>query len=484
MLGLTPGRFPDPGLAWGEAPAWDAHRWSLPFAWSLLVVRDRTIYALRPLEVTCEDFGRFPERSIERAIDVGEALRDWESGSHRPRDYYVPFILVYATEDELAARASAPGSELDHLMAAFSAMGLAMDRRRFLLNAAARIAGVAAGSIALGAQRQDSPLGPQGSDRPPAGIAVDAAERPPDPGMVGGGDRSMVTTVVSSVTGQYRRLEGDTPANQLIVPVAGHLQFARQFLSEEDSAENRTLAAALSEASGFAAWLSFDMHDHTAARTHYTDAVQYARRSRSNVLAAYMLGSMSYWAASVGNVSEAVSLVEQAKRLDISSATGNAWLATIEASAQAAAKDAHAAMAAIQQAERVPAAGPSWPWLNPFDAAKIAGYRGACHLRLDQPADAQQALYEAISGARLAPKARAVLLTDLADAYLRQHKIDASCQCISEAFDVGLKKRSEKVLHRVRVLRRQLERWKTARPVRELDAQLLRGLLWGQATSI
>jgi tetratricopeptide (TPR) repeat protein len=409
-------------------------------------------------------------------------LRDWESGSHRPRDYSVPFILVYATEDELAARAAAPGSELDHLMAAFAAMGLGMDRRRFLVNAAARIAGVAAGSIALGAQRQDSLLGRQASDHPPAGIAVDAAGRPADPAIIGDGDRSMVTTVVSSVTGQYRRLEGDTPANQLIVPVAGHLQFARQFLSDEDSAENRNLAAALSEASGFAAWLSFDMRDHAAARTHYSDAVQYARRSRSNVLAAYMLGSMSYWAANMGNVGEAVRLVGQAKRLDISSATGTAWLATIEANAQAAAKDAHAAMAAIQQAERAPAAGPAWPWLNPFDAAKIAGYRGACHLRLDQPADAQRALREAISAARPAPKARALLLTDLADAFLRQHKLDASCQCISEAFGIGLKKRSEKVLHRVRVLRRQLDRWKTARPVRDLDAQLLSGLLWGQAT--
>jgi tetratricopeptide (TPR) repeat protein len=409
-------------------------------------------------------------------------LRDWERGNHRPRDYYVPFILVYATDDELASRAPAPGSELDHLMAAFGSMGLAMDRRRFLLNAAARIAGAAVGSMALASQREDSLLGRQGGDSPSVRIDADATTRPFEPAMIGNVDRSTVTKVVSSVTGQYRRLEGNTPANQLTVPVAGHLQFARQFLSEDDSVENRNLAAALSEASGFAAWLSFDMHDHAAARAHYTDAVQYARRSRSNVLAAYMLGSMSYWAASVGNVSEAVRLVEQAKRLDISSATGNAWLATIEASAQAAANDAHAAMAAIRQAEWTPAAGPSWPWLNPFDAAKISGYRGACHLGLDQPADAQQALHEALSGTQPAVKQRAVLLTDLADAYLRQHQLDATCQCISEAFGIGLKKRSEKVLHRIRVLRRQLERWKTARPVRELDAQLLSGLLWGQAT--
>jgi hypothetical protein len=409
-------------------------------------------------------------------------LRDWERGNHRPRDYYVPFILVYATEDELSSRASAPGSELGRLMAAFAGMGLAMDRRRFLLNAAAKVAGVAAGSLTLATQPQARALAPNDGGGRSVRMASENAAYP-EPGLVGTGDRSTVTKVVSSVTGQYRRLEGATPASQLIVPVTSHLQFAKQFLSEEDSTENRNLAAALSEASGFAAWLSFDLHDHTAAQAHYTDAVQYAQRSGSNVLAAYMLGSMSYWAASLGNLSEAVRLLGQAKGLEISSPTGIAWLATIEATVHATANDGHTALVAIQQAERTRAAGPSWPWLTSFDAAKIAGYRGACHLRLDQPADAQRALHEAISAARPGPKARALLLSDLADAYLRQHKVDTCCQCISQAFDIGLNKRSEKILHRVRVLRRQLDRWKTARPVRELDAQLLRGLLWGQASS-
>jgi hypothetical protein len=44
----------------------------------LLVVRDRTIYALRPLEVTCVEFRRFPETPIEWAVEVGEALDNAE----------------------------------------------------------------------------------------------------------------------------------------------------------------------------------------------------------------------------------------------------------------------------------------------------------------------------------------------------------------------------------------------------------------------
>jgi len=75
-------------------------------------------------------------------------VRSWEAGN-RPRDYYELFILIYATDDELASRAATPGSELDRLMAAFDAMGIAMDRRKFLLNSAALTVGVAANASLL-----------------------------------------------------------------------------------------------------------------------------------------------------------------------------------------------------------------------------------------------------------------------------------------------------------------------------------------------
>jgi hypothetical protein len=70
-------------------------------------------------------------------------IYEWEAGTHRPRAYYMLFILVYATEEELAARTIQRGSELDRLMAALKAMGESVNRRQFLLNAAALAGGVA-----------------------------------------------------------------------------------------------------------------------------------------------------------------------------------------------------------------------------------------------------------------------------------------------------------------------------------------------------
>src|SRR5215218_1013712 len=88
-----------------------------------------------------------------KATAIGQAVPDrqslvrmiyeWEAGTHRPRAYYVLFILVYATEEELAARTIQRGSELDRLMAALKAMGESVNRRQFLLNAAALAGGVA-----------------------------------------------------------------------------------------------------------------------------------------------------------------------------------------------------------------------------------------------------------------------------------------------------------------------------------------------------
>src|SRR5215203_335881 len=88
-----------------------------------------------------------------KARAIGQSLPDrqslvrmiyeWEAGTHRPRAYYVLFVLVYATEEELVARTIKRGSELYRLMAALKAMRVPVKRRQFLLNAAALAGGLA-----------------------------------------------------------------------------------------------------------------------------------------------------------------------------------------------------------------------------------------------------------------------------------------------------------------------------------------------------
>ncbi len=117
-----------------------------------------------------------------KATAIGQAVPDrqslvrmiyeWEAGTHRPRAYYVLFVLVYATEEELVARTIKRGSELYRLMAALKAMGVPVNRRQFLLNAAALAGGIA--SMPTVAANLEGP----GAAR--LGAQTSTQRRPPD----------------------------------------------------------------------------------------------------------------------------------------------------------------------------------------------------------------------------------------------------------------------------------------------------------------
>ncbi len=81
-------------------------------------------------------------RSLPARESLVRMIRDWENGKHRPRDYYDLLILVFASQNELAARTIEQGSDLDRMMTALKLMGISMDRRNFLLTTAAMAAGI------------------------------------------------------------------------------------------------------------------------------------------------------------------------------------------------------------------------------------------------------------------------------------------------------------------------------------------------------
>jgi hypothetical protein len=95
---------------------------------------------------------------------------------------------------------------------------------------------------------------------------------------------------------------------------------------------------------------------------------------------------------------------------------------------------------------------PMWPWLYPFDAAKLAGYVGACTTRLRLPRTALPALTEALDG--LGPartKQRALVLADLAVNHRALGDDDQASELAAQARAIGIERRSPKVLQRVRL---------------------------------
>jgi transcriptional regulator with XRE-family HTH domain len=257
---------------------------------------------------------------------------------------------------------------------------------------------------------------------------------------------------VTAVTGGFRRLEATTPAGELRRPVDAHLRFLDGRLDRG----GRQLAAAASEAAGLAAWLAVDQADDGAALQHYRRAIGYAERSGSEVLAAYMLGSMALWAAEAGRGRAARRLIGQAQqRIPTTAApTVQGWSAAIEGVAHASAGDADAALAALKRAEVAVALGhePRWPWLYPFDAARLAGYVGACATRLRLPRTALPALAEALDGLGAdRTKQRALILADLAVNHRALGDADQARELAAEAQAIGAERASPKVLGRVRL---------------------------------
>ncbi len=103
--------------------------------------------------------------------------------------------------------------------------------------------------------------------------------------------------------------------------------------------------------------------------------------------------------------------------------TPRAWLASIEALAHASAhrqdrqaRSTQALLTAERAIEHDRASVPPWPWVFPFDDAKLAGYRALVAVRLNQPSQALAAFAESAASAQPAPKQRAAVMLDVATA--------------------------------------------------------------------
>src|SRR5262249_43035370 len=86
-----------------------------------------------------------------------------------------------------------------------------------------------------------------------------------------------------AVTAAHRRLDAATPARDLAGSVVAHVEMARRMLGHDPDA-GAGVAAALSEAAGFAGWLHADMCDRGTARGYYRLAVGTARRAGHDLL--------------------------------------------------------------------------------------------------------------------------------------------------------------------------------------------------------
>lgn len=298
------------------------------------------------------------------------------------------------------------------------------------------------------------------------------------PGSALAEDESAAT--VHAITTAHRRLDGQTPSTELAEAVLAHLRMATRIQAGIwDPMSGQTMAAAISEIAGLAAWLHWDMHDLGSARRHYRLAVEHSQRANDPLLTTYMLGSLASFVVHEGDASEGLALIQYASKTSIHHrpATAEAWLAATEAVAHANAGDETSTWSALDRAEAAvdritTEEPPPWPWVFPFDTRKVTSHRLTCAVRLRRPDVAYTAIEDLSHTASTHRKQGALMLLDLASAHVQTQEPDEALRVATAAVDLAATTQSERVLSRARQFRRTLPAHTPHDRLREFDDRL------------
>jgi tetratricopeptide (TPR) repeat protein len=280
---------------------------------------------------------------------------------------------------------------------------------------------------------------------------------------------------LESITASYWRLCANTSLD-LLGGVLEHFQAVVHLLKR---AQPREVFGRLCSLAGEIAQILgktlFDLQEYALAWAYYTFSIKAAQGASNHDLWAAGLGRMSllliYWE----QPQEALPLLQEARQLTIQSARIRCWLAVVEAEIYAHLDDEGACDEALRIAKAFTAReslGEDY-YATGFNPSRLAGYEGACFVRLRRPERALPALQQAL--ALLDPQAirrQSTLFTDMGVAYAQQGNIQEACKSARQALTITMHTKSRAVLERVRTVCGALEPWKETEEVKDLEKQL------------
>ena len=382
-------------------------------------------------------------------------VRMWESGTHRPRDYYELFILVYASTDELGARAVKPGSDLDRLMVALDLMGMPMDRRKFLLNSAALAVGVAV--------------------EPIRHSILDLFDDDP----------------LSHAIGRLEYIRGlkwsGEPAqlvHALFVNHADELdRVAARFEGSDVGRELRAVQArTLSDAGGTA---FYDLGLHDQAETHFRCGLHTAKKSSDVRLQAKLCVNLALRRVHDPNRDGEVNLYDALWILNsgLRYADENPFILTdiynSQAVIHASLGNEHGTKMALEQAAisiECARSNGEPEWLPGVSMAQVQETRGCSYLRLGEPRLAAEEISRALTTrARIGDPNRvhaSEVLTWGAQASAKVNEPVHAASLLQQAIPIVSRSKSVRRAQEVRAARLALTPWDHESFVRELDEQL------------
>ena len=276
-------------------------------------------------------------------------------------------------------------------------------------------------------------------------------------------------------------------SSDLLSFVIEHLQKVIDLLEESLWPSIRTrLCCIASGIAQLAGHLLFDMGKFAQAQNFHHLAITAAQEGGNQALEAVAWGRTSFTWTYSQNATEALSCIQEARRLAARSVniTVRAYLAAVEAEIQATLEHRASCLEALDAAEEVE--DRQYPkeemyWLH-FDRSRLAGYQGICFRRLYHPDDAQTYLFLKKAEAALADalrllepariQRRPTLLIDLASTYAQQGDVDGAYEHARQSLALVAQTKSQAVATRLLRLRQELEPWKDTRSIKNLDQQM------------
>jgi hypothetical protein len=391
-------------------------------------------------------------------------IYEWEAGTHRPRAYYVLFVLVYATGEELAARTIERGSDLDRLMAALKAMGVSLNRRQFLLNAAALAGGVAGvPAIATNLEGQERFTWvlkhPRSVDLPTAAYlreqTLDLMKQ-----------YEAVTSPTSLLPQAAERVEHVTALRE-----HAPLGRIRQELYRVE-AQAATLIGRL-------VWDVSGQHDHATAARYYDQAIAAASNVKEGWVEAFprMFQRFNPVSAGTTDLRTGLELAERAsaRAQDGSSHVIAGWSLAFTAEAHALLGEERNAKLSLDRADfHLSKAAADDPMFGVFAREQLGGFVGASHLHLRDPTGARHALQESAQHLGAGKeKHKSVILGDISTALALQGDPEQASAVLNHAIDLVEMTASAAGKRRVFTAGRQLGPWRNEPFVQEVQDRLL-----------
>ncbi len=257
----------------------------------------------------------------------------------------------------------------------------------------------------------------------------------------------------------------------------GHVAFLRQHAATDRM--RRELYAVEAEASilmGQLVWDASQRRDHATARVHYDQAIAAARQLRDAAAEGHALLRKSFVALyGEQNPYAGLSLAEQTAHTTrgVSRAlTGLALLHAAEGQAMLGQKRSceQALSAAESHLGQIGTADPAGDLFSPTQLGRLAG---SCYLFLGSHQRAQSVLERTARALQDRKKSHAIVLGNLALAYLRSGELDDAVGTLHQAIDLVELTRGGGGLNIVFSAGRELQPWRHLQPAHDVRDRLL-----------